>query len=254
MADTYTLADLLQGRSPNALGRINSVTYDPNASLDHWIPPFGAAMPQSEAEREALSWRQALPYMAWLPPVGAYLGGQRIGRCLAGGRPHRRGGWRGGGWVVRVAACGHARCTEGTRTSATTKRALAARIHEPVAPGALSACCPSAGTAGGSAMGKRRCGRRSMGQDQPGLQRIHVSRPRAGAQDTAGAHDRPQAAGASRLRCRCRGGWRQLCGGYALPRRALADGIMAQLGWWLERRTAASVVAEAATRRATPSA
>ena len=186
MADTYTLADLLQGRSPNALGRINSVTYDPDASLDHWIPPFGAAMPQSEAEREALSWRQALLYMAWLPPVGAYLGGQRIGRAWQEGDPI--GGVAGvaeaglSAWPLAVMRA----APKGTRTSATTNRALAARIHEPVAPGALSAGCPSAGMAGGSAMGKRRCGGHSMGQDQSGLQRIHVSRPRAGAQDTAG--------------------------------------------------------------------
>jgi hypothetical protein len=73
MADKYTLADFLQRPELAAAG--------------NFTPPFGGAMPQSEAEREALSWRQALPYMAWLPPVGAYLGGQRIGQAWQEGDP-----------------------------------------------------------------------------------------------------------------------------------------------------------------------
>jgi hypothetical protein len=51
-------------------------------------PPYGGAMAQSEGEREAHNWRAALPWIgALVPPVAAYMGGERIGRGWQEGDP-----------------------------------------------------------------------------------------------------------------------------------------------------------------------
>ena len=67
---TPTMAAFLQGLGPR------------------WTPPFGGAMPQSDEEREHLSWRSAMPYLSMLlPPVATYQGAQDIFRGWDEGSP-----------------------------------------------------------------------------------------------------------------------------------------------------------------------
>ena len=67
---TPTMAAFLQGLGPR------------------WTPPFGGAMPQSDEEREHLSWEGALPYLSMLlPPIATYQGVKTMGRGWEEGSP-----------------------------------------------------------------------------------------------------------------------------------------------------------------------
>ena len=131
---TPTMAAFLQGLGPR------------------WTPPFGGAMPQSDEEREHLSWRSAMPYLSMLlPPVATYQGAQDIFRD---GTRAARQRWR---TVLARSPCPCGRCRScvlqgevlqsAPPAGASTNRALAARIHEPVAPGEIPARGPPAGMA-----------------------------------------------------------------------------------------------------------
>ena len=96
MAD-FTLADFLQDRHrapsggdslydsrPPFIG--NPLTAPPGTSLvnqsldqiDSPHPLHPRLMPQSQTERDAGHWRNTLPWLSFIPPIGAFVGGQQL--------------------------------------------------------------------------------------------------------------------------------------------------------------------------------
>jgi hypothetical protein len=77
MAD-FTMSDYLQGRSPWLRQSLRDVYSQMQRNGEIEEPEFGAAMPQSAAERQHYSPASLLPYASVLPPVAAYNAGQSL--------------------------------------------------------------------------------------------------------------------------------------------------------------------------------
>lgn len=89
-----TLADYMQYMGMTLPSRglpSGDLSRDGRRAADEDLQPrsvWGALTPQSEEERQSLHPRNVLPWMAWtLPPVNAYVGGQRLAQGIGEGDP-----------------------------------------------------------------------------------------------------------------------------------------------------------------------